>query len=58
MADRKIQRNGNGTAEQEGKRPKNGKILRHGTPSVLVADEVVRRTYLGEGFSMPELGRE
>ena len=35
-----------------------GKILRHGTPSVLVADEVVRRTYLGEGFYMPELGRE
>jgi lipopolysaccharide export system ATP-binding protein len=32
-----------------------GKILRHGTPSVLVADEVVRRTYLGEGFHMPEL---
>ncbi len=35
-----------------------GKILRHGTPEVLVADEVVRRTYLGAGFSMPELGRE
>jgi len=35
-----------------------GKILRHGTPAVLVADEVVRRTYLGEGFYMPELGRE
>ncbi len=35
-----------------------GKILRHGTPSVLVSDEVVRRTYLGEGFYMPELGRE
>jgi lipopolysaccharide export system ATP-binding protein len=35
-----------------------GKILRHGTPSVLVADEVVRRTYLGEGFSMPELSAE
>ena len=33
-----------------------GKILRQGTPSVLVADEVVRRTYLGEGFYMPELG--
>jgi lipopolysaccharide export system ATP-binding protein len=32
-----------------------GKILRHGTPSALVRDEVVRRTYLGEGFSMPEL---
>lgn len=34
-----------------------GKILRQGTPDVLVTDEVVRRTYLGEGFSMPELGR-
>jgi lipopolysaccharide export system ATP-binding protein len=33
-----------------------GRILRHGTPSELVRDEVVRRTYLGEGFSMPELG--
>jgi lipopolysaccharide export system ATP-binding protein len=33
-----------------------GKILRHGVPSELVNDEVVRRTYLGEGFSMPELG--
>jgi lipopolysaccharide export system ATP-binding protein len=33
-----------------------GKILRHGAPSDLVKDEVVRRTYLGEGFSMPELG--
>jgi lipopolysaccharide export system ATP-binding protein len=33
-----------------------GKILRHGVPSELVRDEVVRRTYLGEGFSMPELG--
>jgi len=33
-----------------------GKILRHGVPSELVSDEVVRRTYLGEGFSMPELG--
>ena len=29
-----------------------GKILRQGTPAVLVADEVVRRTYLGEGFYM------
>ncbi len=35
-----------------------GKILRHGTPDVLVADEVVRQAYLGEGFYMPELGRE
>lgn len=34
-----------------------GKILRHGTPAALVADEVVRRTYLGEGFTMPELHR-
>ena len=33
-----------------------GKILRHGAPAELVKDEVVRRTYLGEGFSMPELG--
>lgn len=32
-----------------------GQILRHGSPAELVADEVVRRTYLGEGFSMPEL---
>jgi len=35
-----------------------GKILRHGKPSVLVADEVVRRTYLGEGFYMPEVQEE
>ncbi|MFO0932166.1 MAG: LPS export ABC transporter ATP-binding protein [Planctomycetota bacterium] len=34
-----------------------GRILRHGAPAELVADEVVRRTYLGEGFSMPELHR-
>lgn len=34
-----------------------GRILRHGAPAELVADEVVRRTYLGEGFSMPELSR-
>ena len=33
-----------------------GKILRHGVPSELVNDAVVRRTYLGETFSMPELG--
>ena len=32
-----------------------GKILRHGPPAALVRDEVVRRTYLGEAFSMPEL---
>ena len=32
-----------------------GKILRHGAPADLVKDEVVRRTYLGETFSMPEL---
>ena len=32
-----------------------GRILRQGLPSELVKDEVVRRTYLGEGFSMPEL---
>ena len=35
-----------------------GRILRHGTPADLVSDEVVRRTYLGEGFYMPELGQE
>jgi lipopolysaccharide export system ATP-binding protein len=29
-----------------------GRILRHGSPAELVNDEVVRRTYLGEGFSM------
>ena len=29
-----------------------GKILRHGAPAELVQDEVVRRTYLGESFSM------
>jgi lipopolysaccharide export system ATP-binding protein len=34
-----------------------GRILRHGVPTELVQDEVVRRTYLGEGFSMPELER-
>jgi lipopolysaccharide export system ATP-binding protein len=33
-----------------------GRILRQGVPAELVKDEVVRRTYLGEGFSMPELG--
>jgi lipopolysaccharide export system ATP-binding protein len=33
-----------------------GRILRHGSPPELVRDEIVRRTYLGEGFSMPELG--
>ncbi len=32
-----------------------GKILRHGAPADLVKDVVVRRTYLGETFSMPEL---
>ncbi len=32
-----------------------GRILRHGTPAALIDDEVVRRTYLGEGFYMPEL---
>ena len=29
-----------------------GKILRHGAPAELVRDEAVRRTYLGEAFSM------
>src|SRR5262245_40183368 len=33
-----------------------GKILRHGAPMELVKDEIVRKTYLGEAFSMPELG--
>jgi lipopolysaccharide export system ATP-binding protein len=32
-----------------------GKILRHGDPAALVRDEVVRRIYLGEAFTMPEL---
>jgi lipopolysaccharide export system ATP-binding protein len=38
-----------------------GRILRQGTSRELVNDEVVRRTYLGEKFQMPELesgGRE
>ncbi|MHC5012531.1 MAG: ATP-binding cassette domain-containing protein, partial [Planctomycetota bacterium] len=35
-----------------------GKILRHGTPAALVGDEVVRRTYLGRSFTMPELDAE
>ncbi len=35
-----------------------GQILRHGTPAQLVDDEVVRRTYLGEGFYMPELKQD
>jgi lipopolysaccharide export system ATP-binding protein len=29
-----------------------GKILRHGAPAELVNDEIVRKTYLGEGFTM------
>lgn len=32
-----------------------GKILKTGAPADLVHDEIVRRTYLGEGFHMPEL---
>jgi len=32
-----------------------GRILRHGTSRELVGDEVVRRIYLGEKFTMPEL---
>lgn len=35
-----------------------GRILRQGTPAYVVADPVVRRTYLGEGFYMPELAGE
>ena len=35
-----------------------GRILRQGTPPVLVQDEVVRRTYLGEGFYMQGLDDE
>lgn len=35
-----------------------GRILRQGTPSVLVQDEVVRRTYLGEGFYMQGLDED
>ena len=29
-----------------------GRILRHGAPKELVHDEVVRSTYLGEGFTL------
>lgn len=32
-----------------------GRMLRHGSPAQLVGDEVVRRTYLGEGFYMEGL---
>ncbi|MEN8151204.1 MAG: LPS export ABC transporter ATP-binding protein [Planctomycetota bacterium] len=32
-----------------------GRILRHGTSSELVEDELVRQIYLGEKFRMPEL---
>jgi lipopolysaccharide export system ATP-binding protein len=32
-----------------------GKILRHGPAAELVADDLVRRAYLGERFSMPEV---
>jgi lipopolysaccharide export system ATP-binding protein len=35
-----------------------GRILRHGTSRELVGDPVVRRIYLGEKFSMPELESE
>jgi lipopolysaccharide export system ATP-binding protein len=35
-----------------------GKILRHGPPSALVRDEVVRKTYLGKDFYMPGLETE
>ena len=33
-----------------------GRILRHGTSSELIEDELVRKIYLGEKFKMPELG--
>jgi lipopolysaccharide export system ATP-binding protein len=33
-----------------------GRILRHGTSSELIEDELVRKIYLGEKFQMPELG--
>ena len=32
-----------------------GRILRHGSARELVDDELVKSTYLGKGFSMPEL---
>jgi lipopolysaccharide export system ATP-binding protein len=32
-----------------------GRILRHGTSSELIEDELVRQIYLGEKFRMPEL---
>jgi lipopolysaccharide export system ATP-binding protein len=35
-----------------------GRILRHGTSSELIEDELVRKIYLGEKFSMPELGEK
>jgi lipopolysaccharide export system ATP-binding protein len=36
-----------------------GRIFQHGTPERLVQDEMVRKTYLGERFAMPEVsGRE
>ncbi len=34
-----------------------GRILRHGTSAELIEDELVRKIYLGEKFSMPELGK-
>ena len=35
-----------------------GRILRHGTSSELIEDELVRKIYLGEKFRMPELDEE
>jgi lipopolysaccharide export system ATP-binding protein len=35
-----------------------GRILRHGTSSELIEDELVRKIYLGEKFRMPELGEK
>jgi len=35
-----------------------GKIFQHGPAKRLIEDEMVRRTYLGDSFSMPELDQE
>ena len=33
-----------------------GRVLAEGAPADIVANEAVRKTYLGEDFAMPELG--